>query len=436
MSVHAATISTHSLSAALQRIEKTMPVQSPSNFTFSHDQSLDMIKYLQNSIKIKDKSNLIVQINIKFGDTLLKELYPPIVDKFLNINPPLSPFQKLIISDEITSMLQFVTWIVLFDIIDDCYYPEGIDDVRRTIYDKLSIDFSLLQKKLNSSTLSLSDRFIELWSSVVCASIFTLVLTIYQDSELYRNTPFALRIENDVRFLLVGFASPNVKDYHRSIVSIMPNDLKIAVASIVTVGGEDYSTELTTALTYEPQIVNAWNSRKDMLLMATTTTGLMENAMKLKGARIVAPNKKGRTVKKGNVEKSGLPIAKARVVLKNTETMFKTYDTDRSKVIYDICATEETYKEVPTVPPITQLGITFENFTKAPPKPPMATSVRSPRPRPKTTRAPGKRNASARSTRPPGSPRFKYHKVPDVPEIISKVQEVNDYLLTNPPFNC
>ncbi|KAK8893733.1 hypothetical protein M9Y10_022162 [Tritrichomonas musculus] len=506
---------TQTLPPALQRVEKTAPLQKPDNFTFSPDQSTELIQFLNDSVKIFDRSNLNLRVRLIFTskqvnandqnennqndekekkDVKIKliDIYLPIVNKFLNINPPLAPFTELLKSKELITMLQFVTWVVIFDIIDKSYKTEALEDTRRMIYDRLSIDFSQLQLKLTNSTLSLSGRFIDLWSSVVCATIFTLILTPYEDSQLYRNSSFALRIENDVRMLLIGFASPNVRDFHKSILGLMPSELKIAVPTIVTVGGEDYNpTDFTNALKYEPQIVEAWNQRNNALFQGSSTTGLMKNAMKLKGAQITLPTGKiGRSVKRGNVEKSGMPIAKAKIVLLNADKITSTYKEDSNNIVNDICATEETYTAVPSTPPLTQLGVSFEGFGKKgwgspqlphPPTSKTSSIGRAPRSarnmenldestidqiqnnvnelntenqtiiNTPPVRFSRKSNRTSSTTvsyqkritqpgkntkeRPPGSPRFKYRKVPDIPEIISSVSNINDYLAANPIFD-
>lgn len=523
---------TKTLPPALQRVEKAAPLEKPGNFTFSSDQSTEIIKFLNDSVKILDKSNLNLRVRIIFiskqiynnvssdnnnqqrdtndkensnGNEKIKltDIYFPIVDKFLNINPPLAPFTEFLKSKELISMLQFITWVILFDIIDKSYKTEALEDTRRIIYNRLSIDFSQLQKKLSNSTLSLSGRFIDLWCSVVCASIFSLVLTPYENTQLYRNSSFSLRIENDVRMLLIGFASPNVKDFHKSILGLMSNELKLAVPTIVTVGGEDYNpTDFTKTLQYEPQIVEAWNQRDSAMFQVSSTTGLMQNAMKLKGAQVTTPaGKIGRSVKKGNVEKSGMPIAKAKIVLLNTEKIVNNYQDDRVNLVNEICATEETYSEAPSVPPTTKLGISFEGFGKKaqnnsfyPHPPVIESSSMSHAPRPTTTTEnilispfepimqgqiedenndvdninekpiyinsrPMTMRASRRSSKNLStgisssyqrkinnaqrinkeslnkSVRFKYRKVPDIPEIISTVSNINDYLAANPVFN-
>lgn len=490
---------THSktLPPALQRVEKTAPLETPDNFTFSPEQSTELIQFLNDSVKIFDKSNLNLRVRIVFTKNdessknekfKLPEIYLPIVDKFLNINPPLTPFTDLLKSAELITMLQFITWVILFDIIDNSFYTEILEDKRRMIYDRLSIDFSQLQMKLSNSTLSLSGRFIDLWCSVVCALLFSLILNLYEDSQLYRNSSFCLRIENDVRMLLIGFASPNVKDFHKSILSLMSNELKLAVPTIVTVGGEDYNpSDFTNTLKYEPQIVEAWNQRDNPMFQASSTTGLVQNAMKLKGAQVATPaGKIGRPIKRGNVEKSGMPIAKAKIVLLNTEKIVNSYQKDRSSMVNDLCATEESYTEIPNVPPITKLGISFENFGKNKddvyfsPHPPDLIDKKAPRPttasgdddhkiqknenefflnineKPKLmmkrplTVCVSRRSEKSKSTnasyqlkkipqstreRQPGSTRFKYRKVPDIPEVISTVSNINDYLAANPVFN-
>lgn len=481
---HSRSPSSRSLTSALQRIEKTVAQQTPSNFLFSQQHSSELIKFLHDSVTIYDKLNLKLKLEIVF----IKEnpndnsdnkydfphFYSQIIDKFLNLNPPFQPFTTLLYSKELLTMLQFVSWIVIYDLLDPCVCNPYMNDLRRTIYDRLSIDFSQLQMKLTNSTLSLSTNFIEHWCHIVCASIFSLILTLYEDSELYRNISFSLRIENDVRLHLVGFASPNVRDFHCSILSLMPKELKSALPTKVTVGGDDYNpTDLTNALTYEPQIQAAWD-QKDSPLLLNSTTGLVQNAMKLKGTAIQSPLKpKGKTVKKGNVEKSGLPIAKAKIVLTNTERTIDRYKDDRSSIVLDICATEETYTEVPMVPPVTQLDVTFEDFgmkknspnyllmnkppVRKPSLPPLNLKAKNaPRP-PMTQRQPKHRrslNDSRKVTKPsletiplgqsfqppkaremvPGTQRFKYRKVPNIPEMITNINDINDYMLANPIF--
>ncbi|OHT15097.1 hypothetical protein TRFO_14448 [Tritrichomonas foetus] len=401
----------NNLSEALRRIEQTAPQQTADDFTFSNEISTDLLKYLFSSYNGKD-------INMEMGEANLTEIYAPIVEKFLRINPPLAPFEVILFRDEIISMLQYICWIVTYDLLSPELISHETDQLRRTIYDDLSINFSQLQKRLMNSTLTLSARFLELWCEVVCAAIFTLFMSVFQETPLYRNAAFFTRYENDIRTILVGFSSPNLREFHKSILNLIPNEYKICVPKLITIGGEDYSKEFTTMLTFEPQIEKSWKARKSTLFQTSSTTGLMQNAMKLKGANITTP-RKSRSIRRGNAERSGVQIAKAQEVLKNTKKIIKNYKIDRHTIIRDLCAQEELYFEINEPPPQTPLGVTFEDMP--PPRIPQDSFYqRSPR-----------NNRNVKKVKPTELRRHRYRVIPEPEETMRMIASAHEYLAAN-----
>ena len=381
------------------------------------------------------------------------------MNKFLDLNPPLAPFEEMLNGKDLNVLVQFLAWVVIVRIIDEKYYTEKINNVITDVFDKLSIEYSAFHKNITSSTITHSDQFLELWSTVVCAAILSTMMSYFNadDDELLKNKLFVLRIENNVRDLLIGIPPKSTRYYHKNVLSVVPIDLKKKIPTIIYDEENNYSPDATLSKTLnisatfgtkvssntDDFTTSQTQKTFDTALPNSTITKLMENAMTLrkagKPANITRPVNNAKSIKKGSVERSKVPITKARVVLQNTERLINNYTAEKNKILWDLCATEETYYQVPIDPPITQLDITFENFGKIKPKPPLGYYKPSPPPNltPEKVRARNERKRKLKETqhqRIPGSQRFKYRKVPDIPEVINTVNMVTEDLLSQPMF--
>ena len=355
---------------ALKRIEKLVQVVRPENFEFPPPIAKDIVQCLEAAAA--PGGIVTVTLNgIDYGSTYLST-----IEKFLKRHPIMVPFDSTLTSSDLIQMAQKVVWLLLFGVLRKRLITPELSSARSEIYDGLARTFSELRRKLATMVSRISDRFVELWSSAICAAMFTMMMRLYEDTDLYRNCPFVVRLENDIRDLLVGFSSPYVQDYHQSIMMLIPKDLRMAFPVRVTVGGDDEETDITNVLKHEPEIQRAWQQRKNTLFKTSTQTALMQHAMKLTGARNPV-EVKTHVVQRGNAEKSHLKVSKAEEVVKQTKVVMKDYGVSRQRFLDELYDEEVHYERTSAVPRIVPLGVSFENFgVSRKPRPPKVQTAR------------------------------------------------------------
>lgn len=342
---------------ALKRIEKLIHVETPETFEIPASIASDIVSALTNAVSQSSEVNLVI------ARADFKQIYESIITRFIKFHPIMLPFDSTLVSRDLVQIAQKVSWLLIFDITKKRLITPQMNLMKSRIYDSLARTFSELRRKLASMTASIADRFVELWSSAICASLFTMLMSQYEETELYRNYPFVVRIENDIRNLLVGFSSPYVQDYHHSIMVLIPKDLRLAFPKRLMVGGDDESDDLASAIKYEPEIARAWKRRKDTLFMASTQTALMQHAMKMTGARCPV-EAKSQVVRRGNTEKSKLKVSKVDEIARQTKELFDGYDSRRQFVLDDIYDRELSYEKNGVDPENVPLGVTFDTFGK------------------------------------------------------------------------
>ena len=340
---------------ALKRIEKLIHVQTPETFELPGSITPEIIQSLVNSV------SGISEVNLVISTADFNAIYATTIGHFIKLHPIMLPFDSTLVSRDIVQIAQKVSWLLIYDVIRSRLVTPQLSLLKQRIYDDLAKTFSELRRKLASMNSSIADRFVELWSTAICASLFTMLMSLYEETELYRNYHFVVRIENEIRNLLVGFSSPYVQDYHHSIMVLIPKDLRLAFPNRLMVGGDDDSGDLASAIKYEPEIARAWKRRKDTLFMASTQTALMQHAMKMTGAHLPVETK-SRAVRRGNTEKSKLKVSKVDEIAKQTQAVFDTYDVQRREVLDDIFDRELWYEKNGVDPENVPLGVTFDTF--------------------------------------------------------------------------
>ena len=342
---------------ALKRIEKLVQVVRPENFVLPAGICGDVVPCLESAAS-PDGTVDVQLCGLEYGS-----IYLSTIEKFLEKHPIMVPFDSALTSPDLIQMAQKVAWLLLFGVVKKRLITHELASAKGAIYDGLARTFSDLRRKLASMVSSISDRFVELWSSAICAALFTMLMRLYEETELYRNCPFVVRIENDIRDLLVGFSSPYVQEFHQSIIMLIPKSLRMAFPVRVGIGGDEDETDITNVLKHEPEIARAWQQRKNTLFKTSTQTALMQHAMKLTGARNPV-EVKTHVVQRGNTEKSHLKVSKAEEVMKQTKAVMKDYGITRRQFLDDLYDEEVHYERTSAVPRIVPLGVSFEHFGK------------------------------------------------------------------------
>lgn len=328
------------ISDSLQRIQNMVKYDNAETFMFNLDRSKEFAKVLETSICEND----ILAINV--DGKSFKDVYIKMTPKMISKHMTIKKYLNLILSDELEQMAEELMWIVIFDTLQARSLTKVLRHTRKHLYNVLSMHFSSFRKSLSLLPATTYDRITEFYCAQICAVILILLLHSHQDSELFSSVAFVGKIENRVRMLFIGFASPNINSFHSIVFDLIPKSLKASVPTKMIIGGDNYDADLTTTISYEPQIANEWNSRRECLFQATSQTGLMANALKLRGTSAPQPTKSHRVVR-GSVGKSELPIRKAMNIMKSVDDIVGEHIDDTKMRLDELKDFERGYFESP-----------------------------------------------------------------------------------------
>lgn len=359
-----------------------------------------MIDFLQ-SCKV-GKRILIIYNEIKLID-----IYDPVVEKFLDINTPMIPFESALNDKELHIVLQDLCWLLLYDMIPKEFISEELKDIHRSTKENFSMNFAQLDKKIINSTILFSGKFMELWSIIINACFFSFLLTAFPESVFSDNVPFVIQVEKYINTVLTGIPPQNMREFHKSVLGLVSNEVRYEFPTFITIT--------------EPEPQNCIKIKKKR----PPSKNLIRNTDK-KGAQIRVPqNNKPIPKRYSTHDKSGMPIARAHEVFKKCEGIINDYKIDRTRQLYDICAQEELYMESKEVPPITPLGITFEDF----PKPHFPADYYNPN----LSRKENERRCRC-IRRPKNAPKRRYRVIPEPEETMETIARAHEYLTDNPVY--
>lgn len=362
--------------------------------------SLKLINFLSTSVVGKKATIIYSGVN-------LLDIYKQIADKFLDINLPMKPFEETLNDKELHIVLQNLCWLLIYDMTRKKLISHDLKMIHRSVKEKFSMHFSQIDKKIRNCTIIFSAKFMGLWSIVNSAAIISFFLSIFPDSSLANNIPFVVQIENYISKTLVGNYPENRKEFHKSVFGLIIKEIIDFFPKFITINEPASPSRLSTDSFHTP------TSRKKT----------MKNSSDKK--IYIPQNNKPIQKKCPSHEKSGFPIAQAYEIYKKVDTIMNDYKIERQRQLFDICAQEELYIEAKEVPPITPLGITFEDFPK-PHLPPDYYNPDNPRiireKRPKSVRKP--KNVVKR----------RYRVIPEPEETMATIAKAHEYLTENPVY--
>lgn len=346
------------------------------------------------------------RISFVYEKLNLIEIYRPIVEKFLDINTPMRPFETELNDKQLHITLQGLFWLLNYDMISEDDRSESVKDEYRSSNENFSMYFAQIYKKILNSKNVFSAKFMGLWSIVACSTIFSFLLELFQSSEISNNIEFVIQIEKYINTVIIGIPPENMKEFHKSVLGLVKKEIRKDFPTYIIVNEPENET------------IN-FNSKS---LLSTKS----ENKEKKKICKPTSSNKVARPRRPARHDRSGLPIAQSAEVFKKTDVIADDYNVERTKQLFQICAQEEFYVESKEVPPITPLGITFEDF----PKPHLPLDYYNPRdPRRRVI----KRVKTFRTSK--NAPKRRYRIIPEPDETIGKIRQINDYLLEHQIFN-
>lgn len=401
------------ISDSLKRIQNMVKIQNAETFMFNMARSIEFANILESSLSKDD--TLSIEIDQKKFVDVYNELSPILISQHLIIKR----YLNLILSVELEQMAEELMWIVVYDTLQNRALNKLLSQSRTKLYNILSINFSAFRKKLSLLPASTYDQILEFYCAQICAVILILLLHSHQESELYSNVPFVGHIENGVRLLLVGFSSPNLNSFHNIVFDLIPENLRPSVPTKMVIGGDKYNTDLTQTLSYEPQIQSEWNSRRKCLFHATSQTGLLSNALKLRGSTTPKPMSKSHRVIRGSVTKSELPIRKAMNIIQSVDDIVDNHIDATKNDLDTLKYYEKDYLESPRWSKITNQVSQLSSTTNITPKP---LGVSFDRFQPKTS-LPGVFQELVRSPR-----RYNIDNMPPRKKNLIDVKEMQSYL--------
>ena len=371
-------------------------------FYFPDDISSELIDFLNASVFGKKAS-------IIYNEIKLLEIYKQIVEKFLDINLPMTPFEETLNDKELHIVLQNLCWLMIYDMTPKKFISHDLLMIHRSVNEKFSMHFAQIDKRIKNSTIILSGKFMELWSTVISASFISFLLSVFPNSILADNVSFVVQIENYVSKILVGCPPQNMKVFHKSVFGLIIKEVLDIFPKFITIN----EPEAQSTVSFD-------NFR------TPTSKKIIRNSTEKKAAQICGPQNSKQTPRKcSSYDKSGIPIAQAYEVYKKVDNIIDEYKVERQRQLFDICAQEELYIEAKEVPPITPLGITFEDFPK-PHLPPDYYNPRNPRRR--------KEKHVRRVRKPKNGVKRRYRIIPEPEETMATIAKAHEYLTENPVY--
>jgi len=282
---------------------------------------------------------------IDFGTSLFSFnfVYNQRIQRLVSLKPIISQYMDLMQSNELTEISKYIFWVILFDIVDPSQIEKDIHVMYKQLYDRLSVQFSDLRKKLSIISSVANERLIDYWSIAISATLLQLIIGEFSETELAFNHRFVETVEEGVRILLTGFPSSNSNYFHQLVWSLLspkshrliPKKLIPQLKSIPYVNSTTATHELTNAMQLEGHYKELDRHGSDVLFHENTKTGLIQNALKLSGTRD-AFEQKGRLVRKGNAEKSDILSKKANAIMKTTQRIINRHIVNRNLQLYEI----------------------------------------------------------------------------------------------------
>lgn len=304
-------------------------------------------------------------INFVFSQYSFSHVYSMCCKKLAVEKPTTAQYLELMSSPEPEQIAQLTLWILLFDMIPQSFLKNDTMLLQEKIFDRLSIYFYDLKEKLKSISVSAEERFIEFWSSAVCATYFTLLAAEFPTSEFINNPSFAFFVENQVRVMLIGELPESSENFHESVWTLLNLKYRKLVvqnlrinSGLVTVGNDEISKEIDLKFAEDPYVMMR---ERNIEIHMGHRGSLYDNAL-----HILETNKnvdiKNRDLRRVQFQVNDLAVKKCNAIIQNTENIMKEHVQVRDTHLLSICDNEAECNEKMRKNSLKPLGLTFETF--------------------------------------------------------------------------
>ena len=321
----------------------------------------------------------------------------------------MKPFEDTLNDKELHNVLQNLCWLLIYDMIPEKFKTHEIKLIHRSVKVNFKMHFSQIDKKINNSTIIFSGKFMGLWSAVNSAAIISFLLLMFPNSMLSDNVQFVRQIENYISKILIGIPPENAKNFHKTVFGLISKDVLNDFPKFITINEPETPNTLTMSSFRTP------NKKKTISKTPDKKTPQIH----------IPQNNKLTPRRCPPHDKSGLPIANAYEIYKKVDNIITNYKVDRMRALFDICAQEELYVESKEVPPITPLGITFEDF----PMPHLPPDYYDPN---KPRRKKIKKVRSIKKLK--NGEKRRYRVIPEPEETMETIAKAHEYLTNNPVY--
>ena len=331
-------------------------------FTFSESFAHRILTLLRSAVN-GDKVNLVL------SDFSFQFVYSQCCKKLTQVKPTTAQYLNLMETDDLIEIAELVMWIILYDTIPENILQNDIRIQQQQLYDKLSLLFHSLRKRLAAVSSNTNQCLIDDWTAALAATILQLTATEYIGTELENNYEYVEQVESEVRELLTGFPPSNLMAFHTTVILLLsmkaqkyiPKKLTPTANYALFDNGHKEQTALAGAMTIEGHFEEISRHAKDVVFTTNSRTGLMQNAMRLTGMKEPTETK-GMAFRKGTTEVSDIVVKKCNAIMAASDEMVKKHADIRDTHLLKICKEEKNCNEKLRAANLKSLGITFETF--------------------------------------------------------------------------
>ena len=295
--------------------------------------------------------------------------YSQTIKKLNHSRPRTNNYNTLLLDKNQEEMAKMICWIVLYDI---CYYKCIKNDIKKyqkQIYDSLSMKFYHFRSK-TSKLENLTCEYVITYYAVCAESItYQVILANFPEiNDFVNNEEFVRFVDSLIRGLIIGFASKSTELF--SIVwetltlktqKLVPKSIDNATKINELLGEDTTSADIEFSFKEGKRYKESIKSGENIIFHENTRTGLMDNALKLRGA-YEPVEEKVRAFKLGSTDSSKVAASKTKAIIRETEKMVEKHITKRDSILMDVCDIEEKIRIEIAKTRIMPLGFSFETF--------------------------------------------------------------------------
>lgn len=143
----------------------------------------------------------------------MHSLYIESVNSLVARNSLLKSQKEFLISQDGIRFSSYLIYLALYKLLQDRHM---IDLQYNAVFDALSLLFYEFRTKRIDISFNLFDEL----GTAICATIFHDIISSFPDFHI--NSAICILVESQIRYLLIGFDSPNVSSYHERVCSLLP----------------------------------------------------------------------------------------------------------------------------------------------------------------------------------------------------------------------